>query len=638
MFSIFCTYFFVLICFITLLYTSGHFLFKLLHINIEGKATAAFAKLLTSLTIFVVFSAIFFTKGVTVMLFFLPLLLALVWKTKLSAKNDTVANVQTFDPLFFSGLALGILFIFCCKFFLVYNPDGDIPYLPHGDVVFYSNLTDFILHFKNENSSLDYIYPAGNSPYHYFEIWLGAALGFFTNLNTALLMILVVFATGPVLIWLGLCALLEHFKPTLKFKDYLFCLLGVFLTGIVFKAYTMIGFMEGIGSYTCNAINYNKLFPIYLYTIAALLFFIKHKDTEAIFCLLAVPVTFISTAVGLFSAIFVWLVIRFLVSRKASLFSFSMLMVTSIGIFVFYKVTPAISTHISTNFLDTISKLSEAAYIKTMINIVGGTSLQFIILYIPYVLFYFINVKFKLKDILFNSVMQLFILINAIGLLGWAILHDSTSTIQIYVNFAVVSFSQFAFFILVKIYTNNNQLKWYNVLFILFALSIGFKTSFSDTGTKVGYEHSQVYLKDVINNSSNLSLKGAFILTEEDYSKINFSYISNFTILGSYLIYGQSKTFPLSVSPFSYKLSSDKIVADREHSSLVNSSFWKYVLELKSKNKFESIEKSQVQFIEEFNINYLICTKNVVLTDALNNKIKKVITDANTGERFCLLK
>jgi hypothetical protein len=103
------------------------------------------------------------------------------------------------------------------------------------------------------------------------------------------------------------------------------------------------------------------------------------------------------------------------------------------------------------------------------------------------------------------------------------------------------------------------------------------------------------------------------------------------------LIYSKKTTFPLSISPHNYILSEDKMLAAIERSSLVNTPFWKYVEEQKLNGKFESIEKSQLQFIEEFKINYLICTKDVALSDLLKQKIKKVITDNKTGERFCFL-
>jgi len=58
----------------------------------------------------------------------------------------------------------------------------------------------------------------------------------------------------------------------------------------------------------------------------------------------------------------------------------------------------------------------------------------------------------------------------------------------------------------------------------------------------------------------------------------------------------------------------------------------------KEMGSFRSIAQSQIDFIREFKINYLIVTKNVRLTPELKNIVKEEIVDSNTGERFILLR
>jgi len=104
------------------------------------------------------------------------------------------------------------------------------------------------------------------------------------------------------------------------------------------------------------------------------------------------------------------------------------------------------------------------------------------------------------------------------------------------------------------------------------------------------------------------------------------------------LVYSETKTFPMSLSPHNFQISTDPKLAKIEDDCIKNTPFWMYVEKQKAEYRFESIERSQIDFIEEMKINYLICTKNVKLSDLLNQKIKKEIIDQNTGERFCLLK
>lgn len=636
--TIFFTYFSLLIAILILLYAFGALLFKLLKIEVQNSYVGIFAKMLVALTLFVVGAAVYFTKGITVLIILLPILACLFWRFKIQKQQipSNIAapklNIAALVSLFF-----GVLIVFGWRFYQIYNPNGNLPMPPHGDVVFYSNLIDFLIKFGYENSSIDYIKPIGTSPYHYFELWLGALITNVSGLNTGLTLILEVFCIGPVMIWFGLCALLSQFK-NLTVIDIFFCLCGVFITGIAFDFYSNVNFMENIGVYTCNAINYNKLFPIYLFSISAILFFINKKNTEAVICLMALPVVFVSTAIGLFSALFIWLGIDFIRTKKLDITSIIVILFVAFCIFLFYKVTPAMHTHVSTNFSSTISKLTDFHFVKTSFNIVAGTTLQFIILFLPFLILFFITGKLKISDILFNSMFHLVILIYTLSLIGWALLHDSTSTTQVFANITVVMLNIIVFYVLCIVWSGANKFKWLAVLFIGFTFFIGIKNSISGTGSKICYLQKNEYLNKIYDESQNLSLCGSFVYSTEDYKNSSFGYIANFSKPGDYLIYAKKKTFPLSISPFNYVLSEDKDQAEKEYASLVNTPFWRYVDEQKSNKTFESLEKSQLQFIDEHKINYLICTKNVTLSNLLQQKIEKAIIDENTGERFYILK
>lgn len=634
--AIFVIYALVLEIFILLLYFAGGYILKALNINLSNFYVAVFTKITLAVTLVTIISAVCYTNGVTVMIVILPILFVLYLINKGKQTNKQITE-NTFPGItILISLFVGVNAVFLLKYYLIYNPDGDLPLAPHGDVVFYSNLTDFLMKFGNENSSLDYIYPAGCSPYHYFELWLTALLKQLTGLNTGLLLVLITYSFGPILIWLGLCAVLSQFKK-ISVPDIFFCLSGVFLTGICFDFYTKVGFMQNIGVFTYNSINYNKLFPVYIYVISALLFFLNKKNTSAVLCLLILPVVFISTSISLFTALSLWVLIEFIRNKKLDKVSAFMIFFVAASIYLFYKLAPEIHTHVSADFSNTVNKLTDFLFLKTCFNIFVGSTLQFILLFVPFLVLYFINEKTKISDILKNSVLYLIFFVYVFSLIGWALLHENNTTVQVFTNITLVVFNVMAFYILAKVWSKPEKLKWYSFLFLFLFVLNGLKISFTDDGGRLFYYQSNVYLEEIYKESNNLSLRGAFIYTSEDYKATQFGYVSNFSKPGNYLIYSKKTTFPLSISPHNYILSEDKMLAAIERSSLVNTPFWKYVEEQKLNGKFESIEKSQLQFIEEFKINYLICTKDVALSDLLKQKIKKVITDNKTGERFCFL-
>lgn len=638
MYALFFTYFSLLVASIILLYIIGFLLFNFLKISLRNTYMDFFAKMMVSLTVCTVGSAIYYTKGITVLVILLPIMVCLFWRVKMDKKIEkNTAPVPTLNLTTIICLFIGVLILFSWRFYQIYNPNGNLPMPPHGDVVFYSNLVDFLVKFGNENSSVDYIKPFGTSPYHYFELWLAALIANSTGLNTGLVLVLEVFSIGPIIIWIGLCAVLGQFK-SLTVIDIFFCLFGVFLTGITFDFYTKFNFMQDVGVYASNAINYNKLFPIYLFSICALLFFMNKKNTEAVICLLALPVVFISTAIGLFSALFIWILINFIRTKRIDTTSMLMTLIISFSIFLFYKITPAIHTHVTTNFTSTFFKMSDSKFIRTSFNILVGTTLQFTLLFSPFILIFFIIEKRNLSAVLKNSLLHLFVMIYILSLIGWAFLHESITTVQVFSNMVVVMFNLLAFFILVKVWIADNKFKRYAITFIFIILLIGIKNSTSGTGSKIYYLQQNEYLDKIYNESKRLSLCGSFIYSAEDYKNSNYGYISNFSKPGNYLIYSKNKTFPLSISPFSYTFSTNKDLAAEEYVSLANTPFWQYVSKQQLNKTFESLERSQIQFIEEYKINYLICTKNVTLSKLLQEKIQKGIIDENTGERFYILK
>ncbi len=638
MLSIFISYLIFLLLTLFLLYIAGNFFLKFFRIYIKETFTALFTKTVLGSVLFVVASAVFFTKGVTVMLFLLPVLLLFTLKYA-NTNHDGQTNTSFSNSQIVTIIA-GVILIFCWRFGHIYNPDMDMPLLPHWDWVFYANCVDFLISFGKENSSLDYVYgnEMGTSPYHYFHLWFCAGLSRLFNTNTLLTLVLNVYAIGTILTWFGFCALYGFYKP-LKTKNIILCFLMVFISGLAFDYYTRVQFMKYIYVFAFNTLSMPKTFPVYIFSIAGMLFFLRKKEFEGVLCLICVFIVSIGTTIGIFPAIITWQGIKWIKHKKYNWKITAILIIFTVGIFSFYRfLTKSTNSHVNTNFTDIVYKLGDPNFFKTVFNIIAGANIQFFLIFVPYFLVFLLVFRtIKLRDAIEHSLFQVFILCYIYSLLGWAFFNYKTTTTQIFYKISSCWFTIFSVWLIFKSYIRLNNTNLKSNLSAIIALFVLNGILCSASLYRIDYPYSKDYLMKIKRIESQLSTRGAFILDSKDY-KHEFSYISNLTILGSYLAYSSSRTFPLSISPFSFQVSQDPILAKMQVEALKNTPFWIFV-EKQNKNKeFVSLVSSQLKFIDELKINYLICTKNVSLPSMISERVKFEIKDTNTGERFLLLK
>ncbi len=634
MVSIFISYSVFLLLTLCLLYVLGSILLYFLKIKINGFYLQTFAKLLLGLTVFVVVTAMIYTKGLTIQVLFLPLLFFLAYKYSKKTENTSIKTSYNFSNI--AAIFLGILCIFCFRFGQLYNFESNIPIAPHGDIIYYANCIDFLASFGNENSSVDYMNPQGNSPYHYFELWFGVGVSRLFALNTALSLVLIIYSIGNILIWLGLCAILSSYKE-LKIIDIFFCLFLLTTTGLVFDLYTKVEFMKYIYVYTFNSLNYSKLYVVYIFAIASWLFFMRDKRLEAITCLIAIPIGFVTTAIGVFSGLFVWIFVEYFMRRKFHYRELLACILIALSIFIFYKfITISVNTHVNTNANDLIKKLTAISYLKTILNIGIGSTIQILLMFLPFLILLFLNKSIHYKA-LNSSEFYLFVCIYIFSLLGWGVLHDKTSSTQVFTNITLIILNIFTSVSMLIIWQEKkSKLLYLNYMFLGIVLILSFKNSI--ISYRFPYPQSNKYVDTILQKSKELSQNGAFIFTKEEYLKMEFSYVANLVIKGNYLLYSQKQTFPTSLSPYNYPISKNKFVASLEVAALENTPFWMYVEKQKKEGVFKNIEESQVSFIKQYNINYLICSKNVILSEYLQKIIKNEIVDSNTRERFIQLK
>ncbi|HVD99688.1 MAG TPA: hypothetical protein VNB90_15875 [Cytophagaceae bacterium] len=639
MVNIFITYFTILIVLLLLFLVLGSFLLTCFHTKIENRYASLFLSLLTGNVCFVLLASIFFTKGVTINLAFLIVFIFLIDNSK--KYPFKMMELKSFILKIWNGrtvleVFVLILIIFVFKYFSIYSKT-DIPLLPNTDQVFYSNVSDFMMQTGLENISMDYTLLVGEgvSPYHYFEIWQNAGTVFLFSANSTLSFTLITITSGMILIVLGLVALLSELKQ-IQSTDKWFCLAGLFLSGFSFGLYKTIPFFESLHVYTRNAADYPKLIPLYLFLIAAFLFFLQNRKEKMILVLLCLPIVSIASSIGILTGIFSFLLMDRIWKKEYAPRLLIATLLVAFYIFAFYKLfNKEAGTHISTSPSSLIANVLKPGYLMTSFNIIAGASIQFGLVYLPFVAFvYLINpgmIKWRYE---YWGIL----LVYGFALSGWAVQHDNLDSVQVFSNLSVSLFNVLAFICLLSLLADLKTIGALRLMLAGVTLVCILQMKVSWVAYRSEHVNDPDYLKRIHFLSKDLSSIGAFMLSKEKYEETPFSYVSNFVILGDYLVYAKYKTLPTSISPFEMSFSKDSAIAKLQREGRNDTPFFVFVEEEKNAKKFSSIEQSQVDFIKKYHINYIIATKDISLSPLLKNLVREEIKDKKTGEHFFLLK
>ena len=198
---IFFQHYLVLIIILTFFYFIGHILFYFFrnYFSLNGTYLNCFAKIIFGLVVFITFYSIIITRGITVNLCFLLIFAMLFYEIK---KNRVPSHLSlhTKDIFKWKNIFefLIIAFLLCGweSIFLLNN--HPFPFvMPHFDHTDYSTISQFLNLTGEENAFRESnIYDGafkGLIPYHYFELWLNAAVAKYFGLLYASSLLLVVY-------------------------------------------------------------------------------------------------------------------------------------------------------------------------------------------------------------------------------------------------------------------------------------------------------------------------------------------------------------------------------------------------------------------------------------------------------------
>jgi hypothetical protein len=522
------------------------------------------------------------------------------------------------------------LIVFSIRFFSFYHENGLFS-ITHPDYSFYARLSNYLLKFGKENLTGEpfFYQEYGSQPYHYFELWLTAALTFVSGLNVLVNLMAVTYSLLTVLVWIGIMACVEQIKKNVTFLDKLVGFFLLFLTGLYVPLYDQSSFLSVASVFSVNGWNYSKILTIYLFLLLTILFFLKGSKKEALCFSLILPIAYAATAPGILVGIFVWVIIDHLFYHRDIVFlrqALFYIIVVALGIIGFYMLTSFPQTD------SKINSLNQALYIRTFVNVIGGTVIQISLLYAPFLILGLVAYRKKLLPFINqSSYVWLFPLCFIFSLLSWATLHFMADSVQLFSNLSISLIN-----IVIILFTFSLK-PWLKSAIFVLVLLINFPRTALQSLVQSKYPgYSSAYVEKVCQQLSTVNPIGAF-LKNTSYESI-FSKNHHFSVLGQSLLQCRSDLNPVSLSVFDIPIDSVSIYASQEEDMVKRTSFYKFVYKQKESGTFSSIAQSQLDFIKQYRIEYLLLEPKVDVPPHLKPLADQTTVDSLTGEKFILLK
>jgi hypothetical protein len=606
----------------------------------EEKYARLFSKMLTGLVIWVLIISFSITHLNTVNLGFLIVVPAFYFQVRHARSYGKIAAYILKDlkeeVLFLLQIFAAGVLVMAVRYwwsFAIY----DYP-IVHIDHVFYAKVSEYLLQFGVETSRLEYIFPETIrvQPYHFFELWLNAGFLKLFGGSSVSLLVLITYTLGLSLVWLGLCAIAEqYFKVTPGIK--LLCLLGLFLMGVNYPYYSIL--LKNGFPINASVFDYAKLFPVYLFFIAALLLSNRNKIMAALTMLLGLPLLTIIAAPATFLSIGFYSLILFWKRERVQGIRLG-LATLAVGLFLawFYSRTATSSTTPYGRYL-----FSNSNGIFSFQNFFVGVKLFVTICLMICVLYMFHWVlilsfgKFKsLKVLAANRFFSIGLIFLFSGLGSWVFLSSMLNALQFFSNVSIPVINLLVFTgLLISL-----RLTRYRAQLVICFMFI-FLMNFSVNIARLFFRpvQSPKYVETVLKRTQNLNPVGGFIKASSDYGSV-FLKASNVYPAGTFMNLSpeHSDFHAVNLSVFDIPVDTSAARKALEQQMVENTSFYQFVKQQKQNGTFTTIAQSQAQFVQQYNIEYILVSKAGKLPATLISKVEAPVVDPFSGEKFYLLK
>lgn len=608
-------------------YTIGHLVYGLISGENKTSAKSEFIKNVLGAGTIIVLYSIIKTGFITINIGVLLLLLFYWWHNRPKIKPQiNVDGKMVFSQL----LILTILYTFL--YFLLFGIK-ERPYIwIMIDHTLYASYIDRLNSIGAEGRESDFFFrePVRNI-YHFGELWYTAFFTWLYKHNTLQVLYFAVFPNFLATIIVGGKALIEHYFKKDKWYQWIPPFSIIFLSGIVFYYPKSVEFFSlSWGNDTILAsIKYT---PLTILILWAFFYIIDKKIYNAILLMLACTLINTATLPAVFIGLSVFICSLYIsqeIKTKETILAFIPLLFTglfianyAILIGILNKKNLSFDNSFETNF-SLSDQLNNLLYYKTFFNCIIGTLIKFFLSTIPFgILFLLAGKKWILNNKYLLIFVGSFVFSTAVA---YGIFHFEFDGTQFWTMVYIPMISVFLYLIIISTNAFNPSLITKVYTGILFFLLLYPYLFIKRPGLNFRqYTNSIRYITDNIpyNNTENIAVfypKSVPVQTAGydrnhyyPYSHIKL-YINNY--------------HPFCLSEFDTLLSEDPYIRSYQQKYLKRSLFYRYVERQKQQKLFSSIEQSQLDFIKEARVKYVLSQSGATLPGLILPLVEKEIKD-----------
>jgi len=556
-------------------------------------------------------------------------------------------------------LLVGTFVIFCWCFFSIYSPEKEFSFFAASDYIFNSNIAFYIRKTGEENEFhiLNTLSPIYNrvTPYHYFELWLNSLLSKITQENSIFSFYLQVI---PMLYWMGFLGFSVLIRNSLSLENrsltFLISALGFVFTGFYFPFFdSYLGEANVyLDEFSLSMFTYNKYKIIYYYIfiLAGFILIQKRQLSLAILFLLALPVATFTSLPSIVGGIALFILIRWFINKNDTTLLSSILSTTiisgAIGLFYIILGNKELGRE-GTDINSLVSLLDIQKIIPYLKVFLGGNAIL-LFLYSPIIIitaYLLLNRKMVLQET-DKIILGIGATIVLVGLMTWTILNSMANSVQLFQNIGITIFNVLSILMLVRALNYGLKRKYLGYTILLFLIfvainSIDRNLDLRSRTDRIFGNYSYKYIEDVrtflLEREEiplGASIRGNIYYSEKDPA----SFYNSIYTAGNYLSFLQNGQVPISISDFNGQITTKNSVdRNRMEQGLKLGIFFQYVLKQKESGSFQSVEKSQIDFILKHDIQYIIANKEAEIPPRIVHLIKKRLDDSISGDSFLIL-
>lgn len=611
--------------------------------NIKHSYSALFLKQFILLTSAISLYAIYHTQGKTIMLIVIPAILYLVSRKELCFKVSSFKSIK--ENLYLIIFAIPLI-IFQYYLFVDFNTFKF--FSVSEDILFYGNAAKDLTVFGFENTSglLNEIYPQlfdGIAPYHYYELWFTSIVAKCFHLSHTYSLVLIVYSYLVYLLYLGIVSVFQLFN-SLRVMHFLLGYLLLFVGPLYMSSYVQFfndgnffdtsvfitpGFVKQTLAYSFYG---QKHLPVYLFGIA-IFYFLFQKKYDLFFLFSSVScIAAFGIIPGVIGAV-AFFILLFREQRTKRNIVILLSAVLFIGA-IYQVLGQNISKELSNStfyFQDFLKILNLKGEIARVIAKYLSPVIWFSILYAPIIIFGLIYRK-VLQD--FTGLKPMLLLVFLLLFVGasFTLIVKGIDSDQFLTNL-LPFLNIFCIYILVFLFSR----KWkaatlvislffiVNLIFILNYYNISKKTE------QVGKEYSQIYIDWVIAklNKEGKVVNVAYLLDDSTlkmrppvlwYAYSPGRYFVAYDFINLININDPNIKYPVSYASSAFSASNQM----------------RFYFKKLNFTQTE-LEDQQIKFLKEFNIKYLIATKNTNLSEKILMYVKDKKEDDFSSETFYVL-